>query len=70
MAAKKSSFVEELQSFEASCNDGSILFQWVTEGSTKYAYEIEKTYDQVTYEVFSRAPQPEKIDGKNKYAGW
>lgn len=67
-APKAISFEEELQSFEASCNDGSILFQWVTSGGSKYAYEIEKTYDQVNYEVFSRAPQPEKKEGKNIYA--
>lgn len=58
---------EELQSFEASCNDGSLTFNWITEGGSKYAYEIEKTYDKVNYEVFSRAPQPEKKDGKNFY---
>ena len=61
-------FEEELQSFEASCNDGAIAFHWITLGGAKYAYEIEKTYDQVNYEVFSRAPQPEKKDGKNIYA--
>jgi hypothetical protein len=65
--SKVSSFEEELQSFEASCNAGSISFHWVTLGSTKYAFEIEKTYDQVNFEVFSRAPQPEKKDGKNIY---
>ncbi|MDQ3049544.1 MAG: T9SS type A sorting domain-containing protein [Bacteroidota bacterium] len=65
---KTVSFTEELQSFEASCNDGALFFQWVTSGGTKYAYEIEKTYDQVTYEVFSRAPQPDKKDGKNIYS--
>ena len=59
---------EELLSFEASCEGGAILFNWTTMGNTKYAYEIEKTYDKVTYEVFSRAPQPEKKDGKNFYA--
>jgi hypothetical protein len=58
---------EEVQSFEASCNNGSLTFNWVTEGGSKYAYEIEKTYDKVNYEVFSRAPQPEKKDGKNFY---
>ncbi len=67
-APKAISFTEELQSFEASCNDGALYFQWVTLGGTKYAYEIEKTYDQVTYEVFSRAPQPDKKDGKNIYS--
>lgn len=60
-------FEEELHSFEASCNNGSILFHWVTSGGTKYAYEIEKTYDHVNFEVFSRAPQPEKMGGKNTY---
>lgn len=58
---------EEVQSFEASCNNGSLTFNWITEGGSKYAYEIEKTYDKVNYEVFSRAPQPEKRDGKNFY---
>ena len=58
---------EELQSFEASCNEGSLIFNWITEGGSKYAYEIEKTYDKLNYEVFSRAPQPEKKDGKNFY---
>lgn len=62
------SIAEELQSFEASCDNGSILFNWVTEGVSKYAYEIEKTYDKVHYEVFSRAPQPEKKEGKNFYS--
>ena len=66
-AVKKASFAEELQSFEASCSDGSISFNWITSGSSRYAFEIEKTYDQVNYEVFSRAPQPEKKDGKNIY---
>ncbi|MBK9048150.1 MAG: hypothetical protein IPL74_16220 [Bacteroidetes bacterium] len=33
---------EELHSFEASCDNGSILFNWVTEGGSKYAYEVEK----------------------------
>lgn len=65
--SKAASFEEELQSFEASCTDGAISFHWITLGSTKYAFEIEKTYDQVSYEVFSRAPQPEKKDGKNIY---
>ncbi len=64
---KSKALDEELQSFEASCNDGSLLFNWITEGGSKYAYEIEKTYDKVNYEVFSRAPQPEKKDGKNHY---
>jgi hypothetical protein len=63
-----STFDEELQSFEASCNNGSISFHWITSGSTKYAFEIEKTYDKVNFEVFSRAPQPEKKDGKNIYS--
>ncbi|MBL0342448.1 MAG: T9SS type A sorting domain-containing protein [Bacteroidetes bacterium] len=64
---KSKALDEELQSFEASCNDGSLAFNWITEGGSKYAYEIEKTYDKVSYEVFSRAPQPEKKDGKNFY---
>jgi hypothetical protein len=59
---------EELHSFEASCDNGSILFNWVTEGGAKYAYEVEKTYDKVHYEVFSRAPQPQKKEGKNFYS--
>ena len=64
---KSKALDEELQSFEASCNEGSLMFNWITEGGSKYAYEIEKTYDKVNYEVFSRAPQPEKKDGKNFY---
>lgn len=59
---------EELHSFEASCDNGAILFNWITEGGAKYAYEIEKTYDKVHYEVFSRAPQPQKKEGKNFYS--
>jgi hypothetical protein len=56
-----------LQSFEASCNQGALVFNWVTQGSSKYAYEIEKSVDQENYEVFTRAPAPEKVDGKNVY---
>jgi len=65
---ESTTFEEELQSFEASCNKGAILFQWVTIGGSKHGYEIEKTYDQVNYEVFIRAGAPEKKDGKNIYA--
>lgn len=67
-ARKIITFEEELQSFDASCINGAISFNWVTSGGSKYAYEIEKTYDQLSYEVFSRAPQPEKKDGKNVYS--
>ncbi|HEX5002648.1 MAG TPA: hypothetical protein VFW78_09120 [Bacteroidia bacterium] len=59
--------VEEIQSFEVSCNNGSIVFKWVTEGQGKYAYEIEKANEDGTFEVFLRAPQPEKKDGLNYY---
>jgi len=64
----KSDLAEELQSFDASCNNGSLIFNWVTEGGTKYPFEIEKSYDKQSYEVFIRAPQPEKKDGKNFYS--
>jgi len=64
---KAMSLEEELQSFEASCSDGAISFHWTTSGGSKYAFEIEKTYDQVNFEVFVRAPQPEKKDGRNVY---
>ena len=57
----------ELQSFEASCNQGALLFSWVTDGSRQYMYEIEKSTDQEHYEVFSRAPAPQKVDGKYIY---
>jgi hypothetical protein len=63
----KAAMVEEIQSFEVSCNNGTLVFNWVTEGQGKYAYEIEKTTDNEHYEVFSRAPQPEKKDGLNHY---
>jgi hypothetical protein len=65
---KSGNLQEELVSFEASCDGGAIVFNWVTMGNARYAYEIEKTYDKQNYEVFSRAPQPEKKDGKNFYA--
>ncbi|MBK8415264.1 MAG: T9SS type A sorting domain-containing protein [Bacteroidetes bacterium] len=67
-ALSSKTIAEELHSFEASCDNGSILFNWVTEGGSKYAYEVEKTYDKVHYEVFSRAPQPQKKEGKNFYS--
>src|SRR5688572_22498808 len=65
---KSMNLEEELQSFEASCSNGAISFHWITSGGSKYAFEIEKTYDHVNFEVFSRAPQPEKKDGKNVYS--
>ena len=66
-AAAKKAIVEEIQSFEVTCNNGTVVFSWVTEGQGKYAYEIEKSVDAQNFEVFSRAPQPEKKDGLSYY---
>jgi hypothetical protein len=64
---KKQKTVDEIQSFEVSCNNGSLIFNWVTEGQGKYAYEIEKTTENGEFEVFLRAPAPDKKDGFNYY---
>jgi hypothetical protein len=64
---KKPKTVDEIQSFEVSCNNGSLVFNWITEGQGKYAYEIEKTTENGSFEVFLRAPAPEKKDGFNHY---
>jgi hypothetical protein len=65
---RKAKTVDEIQSFDVSCNNGSLVFNWVTEGQGKYAYEIEKTAENGEFEVFLRAPAPQKRDGFNYYS--
>ncbi len=63
----KNNLSDEIESFDASCYDGNVVFNWVTLGKANHQFEIEKSYDNETYEVFTRAPQPVKEDGKNVY---
>jgi len=59
--------IDDIESFDASCYDGNLLFSWTTVGKTNNQYEIEKSYDNENFEVFTVAPQPQKSDGKNIY---
>jgi hypothetical protein len=61
--------IDDIESFDASCYDGNLVFNWITSGKPNNQFEIEKSYDNETFEVFSIAPQPQATeDGKNHYS--
>jgi hypothetical protein len=61
--------IDDIESFDASCYDGNLVFNWITTGKPNNQFEIEKSYDNETFEMFTVAPQPQKTeDGKNHYS--
>lgn len=61
--------IDDIESFDASCYDGNLVFNWITTGKPNNQFEIEKSYDNENFEVFTIAPQPQATeDGKNHYS--